>query len=54
MFLFPKVCVFQHFLLAEVTYKAHRNNGIRRLPSLTLQTFIEVAINVITTLFPEK
>ena len=50
------VCVwaYAHFLLTEVTYKAHGNNGIKFPPFLKLYTFIKVAINVITTLFPEK
>lgn len=49
------VCVCARaFLLTGVTYKAHENNGIKCLPFLMLQTFIKVAINVITTLFPEK
>ena len=64
MFLFLKMCVcvcvcvcvwaYAHFLLTEVTYKAHGNNGIKFPPFLKLYTFIKVAINVITTLFPEK
>lgn len=37
------------FLLIEVTYKAHGNNGIKFPPFLKLYTFIKVAINVITT-----
>ena len=48
-----RVCT-RAFLLIEVTYKAHGNNGIKFPPSLKLQTFVKVAINVITTLFPEK
>lgn len=42
------------FLSVEVTYEAHGNKEIKFLLLLVLQTFIKVAINVITALFPEK